>query len=252
MKKLITKYPVLNIILGVMLITLGVIAIFNQTLFEEGLNYLTAAFILIFTLIIFQRDIKSYRKPAPRNTLIIALLLTLMTITLLILWEPFTIAMSLGLILYLQGASHLLLFQFLRKAPNLGRFVLDLILVTFGAYLFFAEIPFEDIIKYTVIGLLILYGAILLYHGIHTLIKAHKLKGSEKPKEPDPIKEAKPQKPTQNHKTPNPYSKENLNKKTAPELKTMCKNRSMNGYSNLSKSQLVERLWRYEQEKASK
>lgn len=262
MKKLITKNPILNIIIGVLFVSLGIVAIFNEPLFDEGLIYLAAVFVLVFTVIIFQKDLRTYKADAARNTLILAFLLVLIIVLLMMFWDPIDIPKGLGLILYVHGAAHMLMFQFLKKAPRLKRFVLDLFLITLGAYLFFSDIPFIDIIKYAVIGLLIVYGGILLYAGIRKLVRTHKSKPKqvtpaqqpEKPEQKKPDTEQTKTNPavhTAKTDTENKYTQEQLKKKSVDELKAMCKARSMTGYSGLTKSQLVERIWRYEKEKTT-
>ncbi|GEM_PF-993062 len=260
MKKFVTKQPIVNIILGVLLLGLSITVIINQELLDETILYIGAGLIVLYATMRIIKEIKIYEQGNVRGILVGEFLIAFILAVLLAFVEFFTIAIVLGLVIYIQGASHLLILQVLRKVTKLSKFLLYLGLVTLGTFIIFEPYDFEQALRFFVIGLLGVYGLIFLIVGISVLVKRQKAK----PKKDGEIQETSQDKPAQTPtskpkpkeegtKPPKPessnaFTKEKLKTKTVNELRSLCKERKMTGYANLTKDQLVERLWRYEKE----
>ncbi len=247
MKRIVTKHPVVNIVLGVLLLALSITALFHQPLLDEGILYLAGGLVALFSVVRFHKEFKHHKAKQARYILSVEFVLVILLAVLLAFVEFFTIAIVLGLVIYLQGATRLLIAQALRKLVKVERFLMQLVYVTLGAFLVFGAFDFEEALRYIVIGLLGVYGIIFLAFGIHKVAREHKKKKAAAPApEAEPKTEAKDEENPKQAKTNN--NKEALMKKTNDELKAMCKSRGMTGYSGLTKSQLVERIWRHDKE----
>jgi len=251
-KRIVTKHPIVNIVLGVLLLALSITALFHQPLLDEGILYMAAGLVALFAVVRFHKEFKLHKAQKARYILTVEFVLVILLAALLIFADFFTIAIVLGLVIYLQGATRLLIAQALKKLVKFERFLMQLLYVTLGAFLVFSAFEFEDALRYIVIGLLALYGLIFLIFGIRSVVNERKKKKAQAPKE-TPIEtkphEAKPSEKASEEKTQQANDKrEAMMKKTVDELKAMCKSRGITGYSGLTKAQLVERIWRHDKE----
>ncbi len=240
MKRIITKNPIVNIIIGLLLVVLTVVVIIDQSLLEEGIYYMAAGLIIIYSLVRFIREFKLQKTDLTKAIRSAEFVIAVIFSVLLIIWEPLTIAIALGLVLYLQGVSHLLILQVAQRKTTLNRFIIHLIFITVGAFFLFSGLDLEEFFLYLITALLAVYGIVFLIYGIHPLVKRHREKKSAQEKVEEKIEENA-------QETPSTYSKSALMNKSVDELRRMCKERSLS-YSNLKKSELVEKLWLYEKE----
>ncbi|MFW6318634.1 MAG: Rho termination factor N-terminal domain-containing protein [Bacillota bacterium] len=242
MKKLITKYPIPNIILGIILIAFAVYATFIEDIMYDSIIYIVGFIIAIYAVLKLYKDIRYVKKQITKILMGLEFVLTI-ALTILLVTDIMSLAIVLGLVLYIRGANFLLILQVNKMATSVKRYLVNLVLITLGAYLFIANDAYTDILQYILFVLITLYGILLLYFGIANLIKMSKEKNGidKRMVEEQSIKSTS----TQSHYN---YTKSALKEKTVDTLKQMCKERGLKGYSTLSKDELVERLWLYEKE----
>lgn len=241
MKRLITKYPIPNIILGIILIAFAVYATFMTSIMHSSIIYIVSFIVAIYAVLKLYRDLTYLKNQTAKIFMILEFVLSIL-LAILLVTEVFELAIVLGLLLYIRGANFLLILQVRKKATTVQRFFVNLVLITLGAYIFFTNNAYVDILEYVLFAFITLYGVLLLYFGIVKLIKM----GKEKKVSSETIEELDSD-PTIKQ-APRNYTKSALREKTVDTLKQMCKERHIKGYSTLNKDELVEKLWLYEQE----
>jgi hypothetical protein len=257
MRKIVTKFPIPNILLGIILIAFSVYATFLSTLMEDGLMYVAALLIVAYASIRLYKDLTYYHK-RDSKLIVGATFFLIIIVAVLLVLEYLSVEVSIGLWLYLTGASYMLILQVRKAYTTIKTFLANLVLITVGTYLIFTNQDFVSVLVYAIFAILTLYGVILLYFGVSHLVKASKEKKKNRPVEVNADKElqAEPKdetpvsneamKPEPPKETTTMYTKNELMKKTVDELKAMCKARDITGYSTLNKKDLVEKLWLYE------
>ncbi len=261
MKKIVTKFPIPNILLGIILIAFSIYATFSSTLMEDGLIYVAAILIIVYASIRLYIDLIFYHKKHSKLIVGVTYALILL-IAVLLVFDYFSVEISIGLTLYLTGASYMLILQVRKAYTSIKDYLANLALITLGTYLIFTKEDFVSILVYAIFTLLTLYGVILLYAGIAHLVKASKEKKKNTPlvdvlksdasttqESSDDVLTKQP--PAKEAESNTMYTKNELMKKTVDELKAMCKDRDINGYSTLNKKDLVEKLWLYEHEEGN-
>lgn len=231
MKRLITKYPIPNILLGIILIAFALYATFMTTIMYASIIYIVSVIVIIYAVLKLYRDIHYFKKQTAKLLMSLEFALNI-TLAILLATEVFGLAIILGLVLYIRGANFLLILQVRKMATSVKRYFVNLILITLGAYIFFTNNAYTEILQYILFALITLYGILLLYFGITKLLKMSK---DRKNIPVEPL----------GH---NDYTKSALKEKTVDTLKQMCKERHLKGYSTLTKDELVEKLWLYEKD----
>lgn len=257
MRKIVTKFPIPNILLGIILIAFSVYATFMSTLMEDGLMYVAAILIVVYGGIRFYKDLTFYHKKESK-LIVGGTFFLILLVAVLLVFEYLSVEVSIGLSLYVTGASYMLILQVRKAYTSIKDYLGNLTLITLGTYLVFTKEDFVSILVYAIFALLTLYGVVLLFFGISHLVKASKEKKRLAPKE-EPVQGENESEldtaslPTKDEITmpkedTTMYTKNELMKKTVDELKAMCKSRDITGYSTLNKKDLVEKLWLYEHE----
>ena len=252
MNKLVTKQPIVNIVLGVIFISFIVFAQFFSDWMDDAIKYVVAGVIIIYTIVRLIKDLKYYKNQTAQLIVVVEAIVITMLAVLLMITEALTVAWVLGLALYMKGVAYLLICQVRKQLTPTGRFFVILILITAGTYVMFSQNAYEAILAWVLFGLFIIYGVILITSGITQIVNERK----KRPKKPiaetsEPLQqtetpklEPKPKETTDN-KT---LTKSALKAKSVEDLKKMCKARGIQGYSSLNKEALIEKLWLHEKE----
>ncbi|MFH5881752.1 hypothetical protein [Liberiplasma polymorphum] len=247
MKKIVTKFPVPNILLGFILIAFAVYATFASTLMLDGIRFVFAALIIVYSSLRLYKDLNYYKRKSSKSIATGEFVISII-LAILLAFDVFALAIVVGLILYIKGATFLLILQVRKTYTTPYRYLINLVLITLGTFIFFSNRAYEDILVYVLFAGLTLYGIILLYYGFSKLVEDSKKKKSssrsENPKPVDTVSE--PVKVNTQEVKPHTYTKKALMEKNVDELKQMCKTRNLKGYSTLNKEQLVEKLWLYD------
>lgn len=170
MKNFTTNNPILNIVLGVVLIGLALTATFFTSWLEEAIVYIIAALIILVSLYRFYIDFKRTTDKNATIILVVELLIALGIGIYLFTQEPTANASRMvGFVLYLRGFTYLLTLQLLKISGSFKRFLIIIALMTLGAYMLFSGIQGEEYLQYGVFGVVSLYGLLLLFAGIQIL-----------------------------------------------------------------------------------
>ena len=178
MKNYITRIPLLNLILGVLLLALAVIAMFFTTWIEDIVVYIIAFFIAAFSTFRFLKD---YQKTDDKNASIIlaAEYVIVLGVAIYLAVYEANAARMVGLVLYLRGFSYLLTLQLLRIKGPFVSFIVYIALLTLGAFMLFTGADSEAYLQYAVFGIIAIYGIILLVYGLQGMKKEKPVENSK-------------------------------------------------------------------------
>ncbi len=249
MKKYVTKNPIINAAIAVVLIALGVLALIFSDEVASGIRWMVAIVLVGYTFVRLRGELRAFKTDAAKAIIFGDAVLTLVFAVALVIesgWMPLHV--FLGLVLYLKGLSYLGAYVAMRRSPKPTSFVFKMVLITAGAYVWFSGWAVEQTLLYVIAALLLLYALVFL--GV--AISQWQAQKAAKPKQaPKPEPTTKPEKKEEPKPTPSTYTKASLMKKSVDELRQMSKSRKITGYSNMRKEQLVEKLWLFEQEAAA-
>jgi hypothetical protein len=182
MKNFITKNPIANLVIGLLLIGLALTATFFTTWLEDAIVYIIASLIIFISIYRFYLD---YRRSDDKNATIILVveLLIALAIGIYLVVNEANASRMIGFVLYLRGFTYLLTLQLLKISGSFTRFIVYMIVMTFGAYMLFSGVSGEEYLEYGVFGVVSAYGLLLIFAGIKGLQAR-----SSKPKKPKPSK----------------------------------------------------------------
>lgn len=176
MKKYVFKEFWLNLVLGVALIVLAILA--SPLVLDwigDLVEYAVAAVILFYSVMSFVKQRKKYNL---RHALMILAGALAIGILLAVLLIPpvgqIGINLAIGLTLYVQGLSYLLIMQLTKKRSQFTTFLIYLAILTLGAYVMFGAPAFGNILNWVLVVLILTYGIILVVAGILDLPKKNK------------------------------------------------------------------------------
>ncbi len=179
MKKYVFKEFWLNLVLGVALIVLAILA--SPLVLDwigDLVEYAVAAVILFYSVMSFVKQRKKYNLRYALMILAGALAIGILLAVLLILPVPpvgqIGINLAIGLTLYVQGLSYLLIIQLTKKRSQFTTFLIYLAILTLGAYVMFGAPAFGNILNWVLVVLILTYGIILVVAGILDLPKKNK------------------------------------------------------------------------------
>ncbi len=190
MKNYITRIPLLNLILGILLIVLAVVAMFFTDLVEDFVVYVIALFIAALSTLRFLKD---YHKTDDKNASIIlaAEYVIVLAVAIYLAVYEANAARMVGLVLYLRGFAYLLTLQLLRIKGPFTSFLVYIAILTLGAFMLFAGTEVQAYLQYAVFGIIAIYALVLLLAGLQGLKQAKEKTPKEKT---EPKKETKPNK----------------------------------------------------------
>ncbi|MGM0436049.1 MAG: hypothetical protein ACQEQA_03275 [Bacillota bacterium] len=168
MKNFVTKNPILNIVLGIILVGLALTAMFFTTWLEDAIVYIIAGLIIIVSIYRFYLDLKRTTDKNATIILVVELLIAL-GIGIYLMVEAANASRMVGFVLYLRGFTYLLTLQLLKISGSFKKFLIIIALMTLGAYMLFSGIQGEAYLQYGVFGIVTLYGLLLVFAGIQIL-----------------------------------------------------------------------------------
>jgi len=169
---LVTKFGVVNLVFGIILLGFSIYAMFFSTLIEQSLGIILGIVFLWLIIVRLIKDLNHYHHQNAKIILIIELVIDLIAIYYLMFTDA-AIARYLGVILYLRGFTYFLLLQVLKLRSHFDQFILSMIFITIGAYTLFTGNAFESELIYVLFALLVIYAGLFIYTGI-ILIKKKK------------------------------------------------------------------------------
>lgn len=271
MEKIRFKNMYLNILFGTILIVFAVVGYFTKIIED----YLPIIIGIVLILMSLKRFLFSFKKITSKNAtliLVIELFLDFVFAGLMIYLQDH-IELFLGLVIYTRGVSYLIINYVATRKVMLGRYLLNIGYLTFGAFLMFTKFNSIEFLTIFIGSLLLLFGAIYLQAGVKKLVEKEELEEKQEKIEKEQKKneklEAKSEKKIeeleskvkQAEKEQKKVVNENksLEKKVEKlepkkdkevdydsllltELRAIAKERNIKGYTQLNKDSLIEKL----------
>ena len=167
MNKYTFKKPIVNLIVGVVLVTLAVLAMFVFDWISEFTQYMVGALIIAYTVLRFVSVKGGYKNSNARMILSIEAIVAITLGVLLIIGEvrmPF----ALGATLYMRGLVYLLILQLLNLRRRFETFIVHVAVLTLGAYVWFGSADLT-IIEWLVFVAIAAFGLFLALIGLNKL-----------------------------------------------------------------------------------
>ncbi len=168
MKKMISKNHVINLVVGIVFIAFFLVSFFMEML-DDWVTYIAAGLIMVYSVLRFVKDYKHYHDNRVLFILTVEFVIAIGLAVFLLLdfGTDMTLTVALGLLLYLRGVVLLLILHLLNKHTDLPKFVTYIVVLTIGAYILFAGMPFLNHLDvvFLVIGLAI--GLFYVFIGIN-------------------------------------------------------------------------------------
>ena len=172
MEKLVFKNKILNIVFGVILIALAVVG-YLMDYIADYLPYIIGAVLILLSLKRFLFTFKSVGNKGGTLVLVIEFLLDLTFAGLLIYLQDH-IELFVGLIIYIRGASYLIINFLSSRKVKLSEYLFNIGYVTLGTYVVFTDILTVENLVMVISGLVLLVGLIYFVTGLVVVIKKKK------------------------------------------------------------------------------
>lgn len=174
MQKLVFKNPIVNTVVGAILIVFAIVALLLNW-FDDIVDIVIAVLIVYYAVTHYVNSKKKYKNSQALMILTTQAVVIIIIAVFLVL-KQFEVAslvstsFALGMTLYLHGFVYLLILQLLKLRSKFVEFLIYMAILTLGTYVLFGNPPFE-ILKWLMFALIIAYGALLLIIGLEKIIK---------------------------------------------------------------------------------
>ena len=169
MKKYAFTQPIVNLVVGIVLIVLAVLAMFVFDWISDFARYLVGAIIIVYTILRFFTAKNSYKDSNARMILIVEAIIAIVLAVLLIVNE-IGMQLALGATIYMRGFVYLLILQLLNLRRNFQTFLIYIVILTLGAYVWFGNADLT-IIEWLVFVFITAVGVFLAIMGFTQLKK---------------------------------------------------------------------------------
>ncbi len=170
MTKLVFKEPLVNLIVGGILVIVSVLGMFVFDWFRDFVNIFAAVIIVYYSVVRFLKEYKKHKNQHALMILSVELVIALVLSVLLVLRE-IDIYLGIGLVLYLRGFVYLLISQLLKRSTTFVNFLISVGVLTLGAYFYFGRPRIDDIVEWGLFILLTAYGILLIVFGVKYIKK---------------------------------------------------------------------------------
>ncbi|MFW6318870.1 MAG: hypothetical protein ACOC1L_01660 [Bacillota bacterium] len=168
MKKYLFNNGIINIVIGSLLIIFAILGMFAYPWFSDAANIVVGAIIILISVLRFGKHKNQYND---RNALMIltAEVIIVVTLAILLVLNQLTMTQTIGIVLYLRGFVYLLILQLLKLRSSFLTFILYIIILTLGAFIFFNGPNLNDIIEWLLFITITVYGLFMVIMGIDQL-----------------------------------------------------------------------------------
>ncbi len=169
MKKYAFKHPIVNLVIGIVLVVFAVLAMFVFGWISDFARYLVGAIIIAFTVMRFMTARSGYKNSNAQMILIVEAIVAI-TLAVLLIIDSIGMQLALGATLYMRGFVYLLILQLLNLRRSFETFIIYVAVLTLGAYVWFGNADLM-IIEWLVFVFVAAYGVFLTLLGITNLKK---------------------------------------------------------------------------------
>ena len=174
MQKLSFKNPIINTVIGAVLIVFAIVALLLDW-FSDIVDVIIAVLMIYYAVTHYVNAKKKY-KNSQALMILTGQAVVIIIIAIFLLLKQFDVAsivntsFAVGITLYLHGFVYLLILQLLKLRSKFVEFLIYMAILTLGTYVLFGNPSFE-ILKWLMFAIIVAYGTLLLILGLEKLIK---------------------------------------------------------------------------------
>jgi len=176
--RLIKKHPMVFLVVGVVLITLGILITFVFTELRDSImNVLIGAIIIILASVLAASDLKAHKRGP---VFVLKMIVFVLSVVVGVLFVAGTASGQasfwIGLLLYTHGLAELVARQMTGTRPKTDRFILSVVLITVGTYIAASNAVSATLLHAILLALFVVPGLFLV---VNTLPKTKGKKTSK-------------------------------------------------------------------------
>ncbi|MCF7924004.1 MAG: hypothetical protein K9L64_02710 [Candidatus Izimaplasma sp.] len=169
----IKKYPILDIILGAILIILGILFVFILPDIGESIKNVAIGLMILLTVILLvYPGLKKRKSQLITGLLVLELIIGILVSAMFIFNDGGNPSLWIGLVIYVHGVVGLIGGYFSSKKQKMWVFFLSLLFVTVGVYIFASEMITNDMLLTILLILFLAPGLFFLVMGLFNIKKA--------------------------------------------------------------------------------
>jgi len=169
------KIPIINIIIGVVLIFLGILFVFIQPDIGENIkNIAIGLMILIIIVALVYPDLKKPKSKLLLGLLVLELIIGTLVSIMFISNRTGNPSLSIGLVVYVHGVVGLIGGYFSTKKQKMWLFFLSVLFVTVGVFIFGSNLITNDMLLNVLLFMFLAPGLFFLIFGLLHLKKKPK------------------------------------------------------------------------------
>ncbi len=166
------KYPVVNIIMGAVLIVLGILFVFIMPEIGEDIKNVAIGVMILFIVIaLVYPGLMKRKSRLIVGLLALELIIGILVSTIFIFYEGGNPSLWIGLVIYVHGVVGLIGGYFSSKKQKMWVFFLSLLFVTLGVYIFGSDMITNDMLINVLLIMFLAPGLFLLIFGLLHLKK---------------------------------------------------------------------------------
>ncbi|MDD5602144.1 MAG: hypothetical protein PHP78_04185 [Candidatus Izemoplasmatales bacterium] len=164
------KFPIINIIVGSLLIIMGILFVFIIPDIGEVIkNVAIGVLILVLIGFLVYPELRKRRSRLLLSLLIVELLIGILVSVMFIMNRSGNPSLWIGLVIYVHGVVGLIDGYLSSKKQNVWLFFLSLLFVTIGVYIFASGLITNDMLLFVLLTMFLAPGLFLLVLGLLNL-----------------------------------------------------------------------------------
>ncbi|MFO7968795.1 MAG: hypothetical protein ACQERX_00810 [Bacillota bacterium] len=168
----IKKFPIVDIVLGSILIILGILFVFVfQNIGETIRDVAIGLMILLTVVFLVYPGLKKQKSKLITSLLVLELIIGVLVSIMFIFNDGGSPSLWIGLVIYVHGVVGLIGGYFSSEKQNMWLFFLYLLFVTVGVYIFGSQLITNDMLLYVLLFLFVASGLFFLIIGLLNLKK---------------------------------------------------------------------------------
>ncbi len=170
------KYPVINVVVGVLFVFLGVLFVFIQPDIGENIkNIAIGLMILVIVVLLVYPNLKKPKSRLMLGLHVLELIIGALVSIMFISNASGNPSLWIGLVIYVHGVVGLIGGYFSAKKQKMWLFFLSLLFVTAGTYIFGSHLITNDMLLNVLLLMFVVPGLFLLVFGALNLKKKPKV-----------------------------------------------------------------------------
>ena len=177
MLQTLKKHSLAATVIGALLIIAGVLFVFVfEEIGESIRDVAIGAMIILIVIFLIFPDLKKKQSKLVFNLLILEIVIGIFVAAMFIFGSGGQPSLWIGLMIYIHGLVELIGGYFSTKKHIFSRFIIAIVLVSFGVYIYAANLITNDMLMWVLLFLFLIPGVFMLTIGLLGLSKKPKKK----------------------------------------------------------------------------